>query len=182
MPSASSTLSPSSLAKKRQAALTNLAKAKVALTTKGHPKANAVLDLAQYTKDGKTARKHDLTIQKELTFRIGEKVTSILKQASAEKVLKQSYGVKSLIDTWIHLTKLSYPNGLANRETNPMAQLMGGVLDQFKQSLNININVNGKPAPTTIETTPSPTSSGDLGNVRVPITTQVVESSGKSTS
>ena len=139
--------------KKRQAALANLRKAHAVTKATGARNGLDPLNLEKYTKDKKASRKHDLSIQQELLFRMGEHVTKVLRTTSTAQILKQSYGVKSLIDTWTNLTKLSYPMGLAARETNPMAQLMGGVLDEFKKSLNINVNVTTKDSATTIETT-----------------------------
>ena len=162
-------LSPEVIKRKRETALNNLKKARTIETEPDNldtstlkestlkstlkestlqstlPTKESTLKSTSKSTLKESTREYTEECTKEIMSTLGEHVRKLSKGTSAS-VLKSAYGYKSLVDTYLNLQKVVYPQGITQEGTSHLTALLGSVLPDLKDMLRVNINIGINPA------------------------------------
>lgn len=75
---------------------------------------------------------------------LGVHVNKLVHESNTSTLLKQSYGFKSLCDTYQNMLKLVYPYGLHASTSDHMSHMFASIMPSLQKMLTVNINM---PAP-----------------------------------
>ena len=102
-------------------------------------------------------RAHTLETSEYMLYKLGCQVRKILETSGKDTLLANSYGFKSLTDTYQNLSRLIYPLGLNKTEGSHLSHLFGSIQAELGKMLTPHVTIH-------LGTT-SPVTSGVLSSV-----------------
>ena len=103
-------------------------------------------DMSAYMSgDMSASRDIDKKTCRAITYHLGRHVQRLLEQSSKDTILKNSYAVKSLADSYQNYLKMLYPSGMDTSQNNHLTHLLGSILPSIQKSLTVNIHVSPPP-------------------------------------
>ena len=95
-------------------------------------------------------RAHTLETSEYMLYKLGCQVRKILETSGKDTLLANSYGFKSLTDTYQNLSRLIYPLGLNKTEGSHLSHLFGSIQQELGKMLTPHVTIHlGTTSPVT---------------------------------